>query len=208
MAILSAAAPVGLRRGACAETNALRGTTAKAESTFEAGGGAVAVAAADPLPIYSIPLATLASASDPLAEATQYGWRVLTEADGERHLVDMVGTKGNAKPNVLRGERSVALLEKVGQFAADAVPANVTYEARLLDIANIGVSALWLHAADADDRFFPIISNPTESSLDTLMEAARKRANRRLAGADRGGGAKASEGDDEKPHRSTLERGG
>jgi hypothetical protein len=207
MAIVSAAAPVGLRRGACAETNALRRATGKG-GNLEIGGGAVSVEVADPLPIYSIPLATLAHAPDPLVEATQHGWRVLTVADGERHLVDMVGTKGNAKPNVIRGERSIAMFEKVGQFAADVVPAGVTYEARLLDIANIGVSALWLHAADADDRFFPIVSNPAESSLDALMNDARNRANRRLAAADFGSGPKIDGEIIETPMHSTFERGG
>jgi hypothetical protein len=106
----------------------------------------------------------------------------------------------------MRGERSVALLEKVGQFAAGVASPDITYEARLLDFANIGLSALWLYAANSEDRFFPIVSDPIEQSAETLVAEARVRAARHLGTAELGGSEELPPSG-EPSARPTVERG-
>ena len=60
------------------------------------------------------------------------------------------------------GARSAAMLEKAGTIAEGSAPAGVSYEARVLDRSEVGMSLLWLHAAgDEEDRFYSLTTSPS-----------------------------------------------
>jgi hypothetical protein len=172
----------------------------------EGGGGTRPLAAAEPLPIYSIPISTLAEAENPLDEAAQHGWRVLTEDGAGKRLVDLKGADADAMPSVVRGARSAAMLEKAGEVAVQTAPSEVSYQARVLDLSKVGMSLLWLHAhGDEEDRFYSLTDEPREMFPAEVIDAARKSAQRRLEATD-----PASEQGGAPPdgERSSVERGG
>lgn len=193
MAISPAAAPPGLAQAAMQEAASardLRRPDGADRELMDLGGGErVEAAASDPLPIFSVPIEALADETvSRVEDAVHRGWRVRTaDAEGEQ-LVDLAV---DGEPLAVRRGQSSSILLSAARLAEDAADPEASYEARLLDFGQLGLSALWLHREDGPDRFFSLDREPRERGEDELLADASRRARRYLAQAD--GGADAAD---------------
>jgi hypothetical protein len=181
MTVFSEGAPEQIRRNAALETLAIARTRPGAD---QAGGGGpqtlVSPSAAEPLPIYSIPLEVLAADIAPLAQVVQRGWRVLTKDEfGRQRIVDLKGTDADATPNRLHGPGAASQLEAAGAKAQEQAPDGTPYAARILEFARLGLSALWLHGEE-DDRVVPLSPDGQLEPMDIFIAQAQLLARQRL----------------------------
>jgi hypothetical protein len=147
-----------------------------------------------PLPVYSISPETLIKyGSKSLPYAAQHGWRVITMNNDGDQLVDISST--SYKPISVRRGSSAAILAQASILAEKRLAADVSYEPRVLDFGRLGMSALWLHRKDGDDRFFTLETEPKEQSEQELLGEAQSRARQRIDAADQGGSAKDEKSD-------------
>lgn len=190
MTIAPAIAPDVIAQRAMAEASAardLRRPPGMDRVLMDAGSGdRVEAAAADPLPIYTIAIETLANElPSQIADASHQGWRVRTvDAQGEQ-LVDLGET---GEPLAVRRGQSTEILKRSVALAEQVVEPDVAYEARLLDFGQLGLSALWLYQEHGADRFFSLDREPHELKEDDLLADASARARRYVAKSDRGAG--------------------
>jgi hypothetical protein len=182
MTIVATPAPASLERRAAAEAAAIAGPGPQFEAML-AGGPSAAPSAAEPLPIYSIPLEAISTDSAPLDKAEMHGWRVLTRVSSGHHLVDFAGREPGGRASAIRSPRAAELLVRAGTLAAARDRDDKTYEPRILEVSRLGFSALWLHCEDAPDLFYTLEEEPREQDAETLMAELAPRARRRLDSA-------------------------
>jgi hypothetical protein len=186
MAILSSPAPAGLAERAAVEASSAAAGALEAEAVFGGELGATP-SAAEPMPIYSIPLDVLASGSPSLEMAEQHGWRVLTRDNSGWRVVDYAGREPARPASAIRGSRPAELLLQAGIRAAERDDGDATYEPRILEIGRLGFSALWLHSEEAPDRLYTLEDDPRERTTEDLLAELAPRARRRLDSAARRG---------------------
>lgn len=113
-------------------------------------GGSAPRAAPHPFPLYRLKLASIRAGSDPLRSAAQIGWRYLVERDDTPAVADLheksetgvldfgqMATGPLADQLVAGANRAEALVGAQGG-------AEPEYEARILEVPALHVSALWL----------------------------------------------------------------
>jgi hypothetical protein len=182
MAIAPPTAPGAIARAALQEASLARGLNqpqSVASALVDVGGGRKAeAAAADPLPVYSIPIEDLAHDRHSHAtDAIQHGWRVRTVDSHGEQLVDLAR---EGAPVAVRRGVSGNILARAADLAESTADPGVDYEARLLDFGQLGLSALWLHHDADDDRFYILGRQPRELKEDELISEAERRARRFL----------------------------
>jgi hypothetical protein len=150
-------------------------------SEFDLGGAApqAYVEASHPLPVYSIPLKRLAELGvEGLSEARQQGWRVFVGDGADSRTVD-VGAEDMTAKSVRTGSYG-AMVAQASALAESLAAEDIDYEARILDFGRLGMSALWLHAPQAD-KFFTVEPIPQERSTAEYLELAAQRARDRIS---------------------------
>ena len=182
MTIVPTETPVGLRRRAVAESAAVRDEPDPLDTALGGEQEATPSGASTPLPIYSIPLAALASDPAPLQRAEQHGWRVLTRDSSTWRLVDFARDRLVGAASLIQRAPAARRLLRAGVAAAASDRDDVIYEPRILEIGKVGFSALWLCAqGEAEDRFFTLADEPHEQDIDAVLLELAPRARRRLA---------------------------
>jgi len=178
MTIVAKAAPGNVAEAALRETAASAGAAARSLNYAETGGGPPATTSSAPLPVFSIPIGSLAAEQgDLLGAAVQTGWRVLTTHGSARQLVDL---DMEGSPRMVRRGNAAAMVIRAGSLAEASVTGTTPFEPRVLDFGRLGMSALWLHDSSGDDRFFTLEDEPREIDAAELLGRAAGRASRRM----------------------------
>jgi hypothetical protein len=143
-----------------------------------AKGGAteVSVKALAPLPVYVLGLD--AARNGALEQATPYGWRYIV-SDGERSdTVDFRAPEGVDPVFTDRRFNAGADLTAVARLGEEIVSDSAEdFEARILEIAPLHMSALWLqNQNNRQDNRFVIIGAPGAKPLEADDFVARMRA--------------------------------
>lgn len=181
MPIMPSIAPPGVAENALIEARTSQRARAPVGTVpaGEEGGGNPIAEASEPLPIYSIPIETLAyNPVAALGNAQRHGWRVITIDAGGAQLVDLAGD--DARPVSVRRGASIRNLVNAGHLAEATLAADTSYEPRVIDFTRLGMSALWMHSADSADQFFTLEPQSRHLSGETLIEEAGTLARQRL----------------------------
>ena len=133
-------------------TNALRDLWQP--DPHEALGGA-AINLSQPLPVYSLQLADIDKA-DSINKAKSVGWRYLMEKAGGAAYADLVeSSAGEPAFASLSRNRNAERLNQAAHLAEKVADGGPTYEARILDVPALHISAIWLLGLDS--KFIPYI---------------------------------------------------
>ncbi len=178
MTIIARDAPSYVAKAALKETAASAGAAAHSLNYAEAGGGPPTTTSSPPLPVFSIPIGSLAADQGNLLDAAvQKGWRVLTTHGSAQQLVDL---DMEGSPRMVRRGNAAAMMIRAGSIAETSVVGTTPFEPRVLDFGRLGMSALWLHDAAGGDRFFTLEDDPREIDAAELLGKAAGRASRRM----------------------------
>ncbi len=178
MAIVRAAGPVDGQARAGAEFAASRPRRERLE--LEAGGAEALIA--QPIPTFSVEIATLAEAGlEALEAAHRTGWRYLAVSGDSLSLVD-IPEQEDRSAELLTGSEAGGNLAASGRLAEELVRDAGEYEPRVLDLNLIGNSVLWLRARDAgdSDRFVTLGPEPHEIGGEELIGSLQRAAEEKL----------------------------
>lgn len=116
-------------------------------------GGSRVRAAPHPFPLYQLRLSGIRRGNDPLKSARQIGWRYLIEQGRSPSVADLYVTSGDDAlefGQLARGspvERLVSRAHQADSLGGGRAVPMPDYEARILDVPALQVSALWLEGA-------------------------------------------------------------
>lgn len=116
-------------------------------------GGPRVRAAPHPFPLYQLRLSGIRRGNDPLKSARQIGWRYLIEQSRSPSVADLYVTSGDDTlefGQLARGspvERLVSRAHQAESLGGGPALSAPDYEARILDVPALHISALWLEGA-------------------------------------------------------------
>lgn len=158
--------PVGPSGGAAVVGRAVSDLMARGPNAFSPRGGAAGMQATQPIRLFMLKSSDIKDASF-LKEATPIGWRYLILGQGPAAVADVSETSGLRQPDfgsLIRGP----IAERLGQAAElaehkyEADPS--TFEARILEIPSLYITALWLHGPR--DIFFPFLEGAQKDAAE------------------------------------------